>query len=77
MLVDHRDDQHSGLCVAWQQEAWSRAVGQSALAVDHSGSLVTLDRRLRPDLMAGGTEAQVPLRVAETQAPPVLPGLEQ
>ncbi len=28
-----------------------------ALAVDHGGSLVTLDHRLRPDLVAGGTEA--------------------
>ena len=42
---------------AWQQEARSRAVGRSALAVDHSGSLVTLDGRLLADLAAGGSEA--------------------
>ena len=30
-----------------------------ALAVAHGGSLVTLDRRLRPDLVVGGTEALV------------------
>ena len=28
-----------------------------ALAVDHGGSLVTLDRRLRADLVAGGAAA--------------------
>jgi toxin-antitoxin system PIN domain toxin len=33
-----------------------------ALAVDHGGSLVTLDRRLQPDLVVGGTEALVLLR---------------
>jgi toxin-antitoxin system PIN domain toxin len=32
-----------------------------ALAVDHGGSLVTLDRRLRPELVAGGAEALVVL----------------
>jgi hypothetical protein len=32
-----------------------------ALAVDHGGSLVTLDRPLRPDLVAGGAEAMVVL----------------
>jgi toxin-antitoxin system PIN domain toxin len=30
-----------------------------ALAVNHGGSLVTLDRRLRPDLVTGGTTALV------------------
>jgi len=32
-----------------------------ALAVDHGGSLVTLDRRLRAELVAGGGEALVVL----------------
>jgi hypothetical protein len=32
-----------------------------ALAVDHGGSLVTLDRRLRAELVAGGAEALVVL----------------
>ncbi len=42
-------------------EASGRTLPMDGLDWDHGGSLVTLDRRLRPELVVGGMEALVVL----------------